>query len=465
MNHSRGEFLGLAGALLVALAACGGGGGGGGTPPPAPPTAVTYAQDPLVLRMGVPATPDAATVTGGTTDLVFTVSPSLPAGLTLDASTGLVSGTPGAPVPTSDFVVTASNDGGEASTALTIQVTPPLPPTMTALEPGFEATVLQPGLTVPVRMAFAPDGRLFFNELTTGNVRVIDPAGNLLPAPVATFAVLAGAHQGLLGLAAAPDFATSSQLFVYASVPAAAGHPDRNQVLRLTLTGNAATAVDVIVDDLPIGNINNGGHLAFGPVDGRLYVTIGDTDVPALAQTPGVRPGRVLRYGADGSVPADNPIALDPEWCRGLRNTFALTFHVGTGGLFGGDNGPAANDELNFIQAGKDFGWPTPVAGGGAGIRLVLWPEVIAPTALAFYEGTAFGPDYEDDLFLAGYVNEELRRLELSGPALTDLDSDTLFAKWVTNGVANKPLDVKPAPDGSLYVSTFDSIYRIRRSP
>ncbi|NUN53413.1 MAG: PQQ-dependent sugar dehydrogenase, partial [Planctomycetaceae bacterium] len=217
--------------------------------------------------------------------------------------------------------------------------------------------------------------------LAVRGYRVKDPV-RIHAAPVATLAILAGNHQGLLGLALAPDFATSNELFVYAAVPAAMPHPDRNQVVRFTLTGNVATSSAVVVDDLPLGTLQNGGEVLFGP-DGHLYVSLGDTNVEALAQTPGVLPGRILRYTRAGGIPADNPTPASAEWCRGLRNTFGMAFHPSTGGLFGVDNGPNNDDELNFLVAGKDFGWPSPVAGGTAGLRLRLWAEVIAPTSVA----------------------------------------------------------------------------------
>jgi len=403
-------------------------------------------------------------VVGGGTPTAYSVLPGLPVGLEVHPTTGVLSGTPQAAATTGDYVVTASNASGSTQTSLTLQVTPALPATMVALEAGFEATVLHAGLASPVRMAEAADGRLFFNELSTGNVRLVAANGTLVPTPVASIPILSGNHQGLLGLALAPDFATSNELFVYATVPASGPHADRNQVLRCTLTGDVATSTVPVVDDLPLGTLQNGGEVLFGP-DGHLYVSLGDTNAQALAQTAGVLPGRVLRFTRAGGVPGDNPIAASPEWCRGLRNTFGMAFHPTTGGLFGVDNGPNTDDELNYLAAGKDFGWPMPVAGGGAGLRLRLWAEVIAPTAVAWQTGGGFGAAYDNDLFVAAYVNEELLRLEMSGAAFVDLDAESVFAKWAVSGIANKPLHVLRAADGSLLVATFDAIYRLRKYP
>lgn len=469
--RSRGEGRGpglasararlLLASLAVLLPSCGGGGGGGGGA--GAPTSVAYPGAPVLRRVGVPAAPLAPLVTGGT-PTSFTVVPALPAGLSLHPATGVLSGTPTAPAETATHLVTASNAAGEATTPLVVQVTPALPASMTWLEPGFEASVLLGGLSVPVRMAQVPDGRLFFNELSTGNVRVVASDGTLVPTPVATVAVLSGNHHGLTGLAAAPDFATTNELFVYASVPASTPHPERNQVLRLTLSGNVATALAPVVDDLPIGTLQNGGEILFGP-DGHLYVSLGDVNVAALAQTPGVLPGRILRYTRAGGVPGDNPDPASPEWCRGLRNVFGMAFHPVVGGLFGVENGPNNDDELNYLAAGRDFGWPAPVSGGGAGLRLRLWAEVIAPTALAWQTGGGFGAAYDDSLFVAAYVKEEVLRLAMSGTSKVDVDEERVFLTFAGNGVLNKPLHLLRVADGSLLVSTFDAIYRVRRYP
>lgn len=448
-------------ALVLLLAACGGGGGGGGSPPPAP--SISYAADPALYRVGVTVAGNTVTAVGGSAT-AFSVAPPLPSGLTLDPSTGTIAGAPLSTATTADYVVSATVGTTPVQTTLTVQVTPALPAGVLALEPGFEVEAWKTGLANPVRMAFAPDGRLFFNELATGNVRVVAADGTLVATPVANVPVLVGSHYGLLGLALAPDFATSHALYVYASVAAGSGHPDRNQVLRLVLTGDVATSTTVVVDDLPVATLDNGGDLQFGP-DGNLYVSVGDVNDATLAQTAGSLAGRILRYTPAGGIPADNPSAASPEWCRGLRNTFGTTFHPTTGGYFGADNGPNANDELNFLQKGKDYGWPSAVSGGGAGLRLAGWVDVIAPTSLHFYAGNGFGAAYAGSLFLGGYVNDEVRRLEMSGVAFTDLDRETVFAKWTSSGGLNKPLDVDQGPDGALYVATFDAIWRIRRSP
>jgi glucose/arabinose dehydrogenase len=432
----------------------------------AAPSALDYPSPLILARAGAPLSV-AALVTGGhPAEFAFTSDVTLPPGLALDPATGAISGTPLAEAHASRFEISVANLHGAASFVLDLEVSPPLPAGMLALADGFAAERLLDNLSVPVKMAPAPDGRLFFNELSTGSVRVVGADGVLRAAPFATVAVQAGGERGLLGLALAPDFASSGNLFVYAIVPAAGPKPVRGQVIRFTASGDLGTSPAVLVDDLPAALVENGGDLEFGP-DGRLYLSIGDNADSSLAQSGASLAGKVLRYAADGSVPPDNPFPGSPEWCRGLRNTFGMAVNPGTGGLFGSENGPTFGDEVNFLLPGRDYGWETlppnfPL--NLVGPRVAQWTPVIAPTGIAFHSGTGFGPGYADNLFLCSYVDADLRRLVLSGPALTDLDAEIPFARWDdTGGVANKPLAVVEGPGGALLVSTFSSIWRIDR--
>ena len=83
-------------------------------------------------------------------------------------------------------------------------------------------------------MAFAPDGRLFFAEKDTGDIRVIED-GHLLPDPFAHIDVLSAAEQGLLGLALDPAFDTDPWVYVYYSDPVA----HINRLARLRADGGS----------------------------------------------------------------------------------------------------------------------------------------------------------------------------------------------------------------------------------
>ena len=466
--------------LLAFAAACGG--GGSGTPPPSlPPSNLQYSADPAFYRVGTAITANTASSQGGAPTM-YEVTPALPAGLSLDAGSGAISGTPTAEASSTDHTVTASNDAGQTTTDVTITVGAALPAAIESLADGFDAeVVLEPGLPSPAKIAKfarAPDGRIFYLEVDTGNVRVWVPGTGqgtgLLPTPFVTISVLQGGHMGLLGLVLAPDFQTSGHVYVLACVPGVVEDmtSDRIQVLRYTDAANLGTNETVVLDDLPVappGGINNGGEIEFDG-SGMLLVSLGDVQDPNNSQAPSSTSlaGKLLRYDVSsgtGTVPLDNPSSGDPEWCNGLRNTFGVAVHPTTGGIFGVDNGPAADDELNFLQPGKNFAWGGNPPPSDLGFVIRNYQTVIVPTALCWHDGTGWGTDYADNLFMASYDDHLITRFEMSGAAFTDVDRESEFCRFLLSGSSNHPLDVCVAPDGSIYVSTFSGIYRITKVP
>ena len=103
--------------LLLLLAACGGGGGDSGSP--AAPAALSYPA-PQTFTVGVLIMPLSPSVTGTVTS--YSSAPALPAGVTLNATTGLISGTPTSAVANTSYTITAHNAGGAASFSLAITV-------------------------------------------------------------------------------------------------------------------------------------------------------------------------------------------------------------------------------------------------------------------------------------------------------------------------------------------------------
>lgn len=133
------------------LSACGGGGGGGsfsfaglgssgqiGNPPgqaAQPPAGLAYAMTSAVYELGQPIVPNRPSASGDAVTR-YSVAPQLPAGLVLDAATGVISGTPTAVTPSTLYVVTAENAAGSTTARVEIEVrqTPALPAGLTYRE-------------------------------------------------------------------------------------------------------------------------------------------------------------------------------------------------------------------------------------------------------------------------------------------------------------------------------------------
>jgi len=109
--------------LLSALAACGGGGGGGGSTPVGAPQNLVYSDEDVLVLSGVEVTPILPVVQGQVDQ--YEVAPALPAGLVLDPMTGIVAGTPTAPLSRRAYSVTASNVSGSTMATLQIEIAAP----------------------------------------------------------------------------------------------------------------------------------------------------------------------------------------------------------------------------------------------------------------------------------------------------------------------------------------------------
>ena len=310
----------------------------------------------------------------------------------------------------------------------------------------------------PVALAAAPDGRLFFAELLTGNIRILQ-GDKILPEPFATLRDVSNYWEsGLMGLALHPNFPQEPYVYaMYVVENPETGLPSGQRVVRFRDVNNAGQDYTVMLDNLPSTTTNrhNGGRIAIGP-DGNLYLSIGDIDIPSLAQDTTSPVGSILRISADGSIPDDNPISGSLVYASGLRNVFGLAFQPETGYLFATDNGPGGFDEVNKIKAGHNYGWPLhmgvtrsegytdPIAVYGT------WPErPIGPT------GATFSPERPDLLLFCAYHDFFLRAVRLSGPEFESAESTTVLSR-------NCALDVTYSADGWLYYSTVSAIFRAR---
>jgi len=103
----------------------------------APPTSVTYSStSPFTLTKDVAMTTATPTSSGGTV-VSWSITPTLPAGLSFDTSTGAISGTPTAITSSATYTVTASNEGGSGTTTVTIVVNDAAPSSLTYYPSSF----------------------------------------------------------------------------------------------------------------------------------------------------------------------------------------------------------------------------------------------------------------------------------------------------------------------------------------
>jgi hypothetical protein len=224
-------------------------------------------------------------------------------------------------------------------------------------------------------LATAPEGdeRLFVVE-RRGRILIVQD-GEIRRTPFLDigFEVGTDGEGGVLGLAFDPEHAFNGRFYVY--------YTDRSgdSVVSRFTAGADPNEADLFSEEIllvvpqPDDN-HNGATIAFSPIDGHLYVGLGDgggqDDPQERAQDGGQLLGKMLRLRVDGSgtpyrIPSDNPFrsqggTLEEIWAFGLRNPYRFSFDWLTGDLWIADVGQDQREEINFEPAGRggrNYGW------------------------------------------------------------------------------------------------------------
>jgi glucose/arabinose dehydrogenase len=290
-------------------------------------------------------------------------------------------------------------------------------------------------LDIPWEMVFLPDKSILLTE-RPGTVRLVDPSGKLQSQPVLTISdVGAVGEGGLLGMALHPLFSANGWIYFYYTYQSGTGLA--NRVVRYTMQGTSFTDRTVIIEDIPAGNIHDGGRIKFGP-DGLLYICVGETGNENLAQDLNSLAGKILRLKDDGTIPTTNPFSNSAIYSYGHRNPEGLAWDS-QGRLWETEHGQNAEDEINLIEPGKNYGWPVvrgvEVAQGMTPPVAVSGNVTWAPSGLSYFEGV---------LYFAGLESQSLFKYDIGTGIVTRY----------LNGNFGRLRDAVPGPDGSLYLMT-----------
>jgi aldose sugar dehydrogenase len=368
-------------------------------------------------------------------------------------------------------------------------------PSITA--PSLTAELVLDGLASPTSIAFLDENNILMLE-KAGSVRLISN-GQLQPEPVLQLAgVESNNERGLLGIEVMDD-----KVFLYVSESGAQveGLPTegdvRNRVYSYTWDGTSLINPQLILD-VPSGPGTNhqGGKLKLGP-DNQLYVIVGEMQREGQDQNiqngpPPDDTGVIFRVNpTDGSPSSGNPLSSDPSdplskyYAYGIRNSFGIEFDPVTRQLWDAENGEDVFDEINLVEPGFNSGWKQvmgPIAsnpgvsesslvnfpGSQYADPVFSWSESRGVTDIEFFNSTAFGPNYENGIFVGDITSGTLFYFEPnadrtgialeSDPSLSDLvaNSDEEIPS-VTFGTGFTGItDIETGPDGNLYVLTYD---------
>ncbi len=322
---------------------------------------------------------------------------------------------------------------------------------------NFQTTpIVASGLNGPSGFEIAPDGRIFVLE-RTGKIKIIKN-GVLLDTPFADLPSVASGDRGLIGIAIDPEFGVSNH-YVYFYYT---GTDLLNRLVRFDASTDVGTNGPFVLyqTNSPSQELHVGGSIGFG-LDGKLYFAVGDNGYPPNAQNLSNPHGKLLRINKDGSIPIDNPFfgqpgALPEIWAYGMRNPWRFQFDSVTGYLYDGDVGDFTWEEINKIEKGKNYGWPT-----YEGMCVISCGNVVNPiyaynhdgesaavTGGPVYRGDMFPQDYDGSLFFGDYAKGFIKRSTLDA-----FGNSTGIFDFDLN--AGSVVDLKVAPDGSLYYITY----------
>lgn len=347
-----------------------------------------------------------------------------------------------------------SRTRGFAATALAIAIglvgcssTPPSLPTSPSasaspapnsaggpVQPVGTPTVLASGLTSPWSVVRLASGSALISERDTGAVKELESDGTVRKAGTVS-GVLHQGEGGLLGIEVLKQGDTS---WLYAYLTTASD----NRIVRMPLLGDAGEYSLGTQENILIGlhkaNNHDGGRIKFGP-DGMLYATVGDATTTANAQNPASLNGKILRMTPTGAVPDDNPTPGSLVYSMGHRNPQGLAWDA-SGQLWAAEFGQDTWDELNRIEPGGNYGWPT-VEGiakkAGFIDPVYQWKTSEAsPSGLAWVDGT---------FFMAALRGERLWAIYPG----TRFDAVPYFV-----GEYGRIRDVIPGPDGTIWMLT-----------
>lgn len=316
----------------------------------------------------------------------------------------------------------------------------------------MELEVITENLDYPWELIWGPDNFIWMTE-RNGRVSRLNPAnGNVTPL-LTIPDVVSIVEGGLLGMALHPNFLTTPHVFVVYNYNQS---QYREKIVRYTYNGTTLINPLIIFDNVAAAPVHNGSRLMI--LGDKLFVTTGDAADLSTPQNTSSVNGKILRLNLDGSIPADNPIPNNPAWSWGHRNPQGLTF--GNNMIYSSEHGPSTDDEINIIEKGRNYGWPT--VGGecdnpteqafcnanNVKIPIAFWTPTIAPSGMGFYDHDEI-PQFKNSLLLTTLKGARFIQLKLSddGKSITSIEN-------IIEGDYGRLRDICISPEGKIYIST-----------
>ncbi|GGE43983.1 PQQ-dependent sugar dehydrogenase [Psychroflexus planctonicus] len=276
-------------------------------------------------------------------------------------------------------------------------------------------------------------------------------------------AILLKGQGGLMDVKIHPDFKNNQ--FIYLSF-ADEGENDgegNTKIIRAKFDGNQLKNITEIYKAEPNTSkpYHFGSRIEFDD-EGYLYFSVGDRgnrDVnPQSIERDG---GKIYRLHDDGSIPTDNPFvnesgAKKAVFSYGHRNPQGMEKNPMTGKIWVHEHGPKGGDEINIIEAGKNYGWPVISYGinydgtsftdetskPGMEQPIHYWVPSIAPSGMTFVTSDKY-PELKGNLLVGSLKFLYLEHCVLEGNTVVKRE------RLLKN--SGRLRSVKQSPDGYIY--------------
>lgn len=331
----------------------------------------------------------------------------------------------------------------------------------------IKVTKLADGLERPWAVAILPDSRFLVTE-RPGRLNIIEN-GEVIPVD-GTPAVKAVNQGGMMDVVLHPDYEENGWVYLTYSKENDEGDT-AVAVVRGQLDGTSFVNQEEVFEQNQYSN--PGRHYGSKIVwdnEGYMYVSIGDRgDTPPRAQDLSDHAGTLLRMYDDGSIPSDNPFVDDPDvadeiFSYGHRNIQGIIINQENNEIWATEHGPRGGDELNFVEAANNYGWPDASLGRNYGNELEFHNHTVArelegmidpvyellpthaPAGLALVTSDNF-PRWQGNLLAGGLRGERIRRLVIE-------DYAVIHEEELLHGEIGRIRDVREGPDGNIYIVT-----------
>lgn len=321
-------------------------------------------------------------------------------------------------------------------------------------ETEVDTSTVASHLDTPWEILWGPDDHIWFTE-RYGRISRLNPETGEINELITISGVHEQNESGLLGMVLHPDFANHPYVYVvynYLDSPYI-----KERLVRYTYVNGTLESPVTLIEDIE-GNTNHDGSRLVIDQNLKLFMTTGDAAYSPNAQDMGSLSGKMLRMNLDGSIPEDNPIEGSYLWSWGHRNAQGLVL-APSGILYSSEHGPDNSDELNIIEKGRNYGWPT-VEGfcDEAGETqfctdsmvaepLTEWSPTLATAGLDYYDHEAI-PEWRNSLLLVTLKEREMLVLGLSPDGRSIEKEEVYFKFWF-----GRLRDICVSPQGKIFLA------------